>query len=389
MNILVITPFYKPAHIYGGPTRSIPALSEALSRLGVDVTVYTTNANGNSLLDVDMNTPLDVDGVSVSYFERDIQNSYFYSRKLAQACYANMNRFDCVYVSSNWGYPFVPACRSALKHDVPYIVTPRTSFMRKTWRGKYLKKMTYHWLVERHLVNQASLLHYTTQLEVDESRWLGLKPDYCIVPNPVDMSEFDQMPPRGIFRESFDIPPSAPLVLYLGRIESRKGLDITIKAFSEVRKSVYDAILVLAGPDEDDYCAELRALSIQLGIAENVRYTGYLDAQTRLQALADGDVFVLTSYSENFGMAVVEAMAAGLAVVVSDQVGIALDIQAAKAGIVTTLDQQEVASALIYLLTSTEGRQELSKQAMHFAREKYAPEKVADAMLSEIGQLVG
>jgi len=387
MKLLIVTPFYKPAYRFGGPTRSIPALSEGLSRLGVDVTVYTTNANGKSTLEVDANTRLDADGVSVFYFERDIQNSFFYSRKLAQACHETINHFDCVYVSSNWGYPFIPACRAALRHAIPYIVTPRTSLMRKTWRGKYLKKMVYHRLVERRLINQASLLHYTTQLEVDESHWLGLKPDYCIVPNPVDVSEFDQMPSRGLWRKALNVQSDTPIILYLGRIEARKGLDITVRSFAEVHKYQQDALLVLAGPEEDGYYAELRTLSTQLGVAKYVRYTGYIDAQTRLQALADADVFVLTSYSENFGMAVVEAMAAGLPVVISDQVGIAPDLKASNVGIVTPLDPQATANALGQLLTSSKERKVLGKRAMLFAREKYSPEIVALSMLSHFARV--
>lgn len=388
LHVCCVSPFYKPAYVYGGPTRSIPSLCEGLARIGCEVTVYTTNANGRTDLEIRPGVPHNVNGATVYYFQRDWGGNYFYSSALAEACYSNFHKFDLVYISSNWGYPFIPACRSARKASVPYIVAPRTSFMRKTWRSGWFKKLVYHYLVERQLINEASTLHYTTELERRESNWLRLRPASFVVPNPVDMTEFERLPARGSFRREHSIPDDTDLVLYLGRLEPRKGLDLTLASFARVASVNSKACLVLAGPEEDDYVQVLMNMAVKSGIADRILFTGYLDARSGLTALVDADVFILTSYSENFGMAVVEAMAIGLPVIISDQVGIAEDLSLEQAALVVSLDIEEIARGLIKLLASTEVRETLGHRAMKVARERFSPKRVAEAMLKEFKEVI-
>ena len=383
-KILVVTPFYKPAYIYGGPSRSIPALCEGLAELGYEVTVFTTNANGRDSLDLMANKPLYKNGVRVTYYHRDLKGSYFYSRSLARACHDHIPEFDIVYVSSNWGFPFLPACRVARQSGVPYVVTPRTSFMRGTWKGKRIKKGIYHYIFERTLINHASAIHYTTQLEVRESSWLRLLPPYFVVPNPVSLDEFKHPPDRGKFRKKWGIMPNDEIVLFLGRIEPRKGLDILLPAFSGVAVHFPNAKLILAGPEEDEYRRVLQHMAEQLGIDDRIIFTEYLDSPERLEALRDADVFALTSYSENFGMAVVESMAAGTPVVVSDRVGVADVVEKTNAGLVTSLDIEDVVRSLKFLLQDREERVLCGKNGKAAAKQYFSPAQVARAMAVEL-----
>jgi len=387
MHVLIVIPFYKPAFVYGGPARSMPVLAEGLAGLGVDVTVYTTNANGAGNFKI-TDLPMDVDGVEVNYFNRDIPGNYFHSRQLGQACYNNMHRFDILYVLSNWGHALLPACRAAQSLGKPYIISPRTVFMREVWKGKYLKKWVYHHLFERDLINKASAIHYTTKYEQGESCWLDLRPESFIVPNPVDMHEFMDLPARGGFRGSHQIPADEKIILYLGRIEARKGLDITLIAFAQALSTCSGIRLVLAGPDEDNYAKELRALSIKLGIRDQVLFTGYLNSQQRLNAYVDADMFILTSRSENFGMAVVEAMACGLPVIVSDQVGLADVIRREKAGLVTALDPNEISTALVTLLQDVRLCRLYGHKGRQVAHRQFAPKAVAGRMLGEFENIL-
>lgn len=388
MRLLFVTPFYKPAHVYGGPTRSISSLCENLAKIGCDVTVYTTNANGSVDLPLDTEVPHSVDGVTVRYFPRKFRGNYFYSPRLRSACRQSVGDFMLMYVASNWGYPFLPACRSAHEAGVPYVVSPRLSFNRNPWKGKYLKKMTYHCLLERRWINHAGALHYTTEMERKDSEWLRLQPPPFIVTNPVNLMEFEKLPLRGTFRRAWGIPEDGKVVLFLGRIEPRKGLDITLHSFRQAALSHPDALLVLAGPEEDAYVQSLKKLAEKLGITGRVLFPGYLDAVSRLSALADSDVFLLTSYAENFGVAVVEAMAAGLPVIVSDQVGIAEDIHRDGAGVVVPLDAAEVGRELAGLLASPEAREDLSRNAVQSAKKRYFPPMVAKDMLTEFEKVI-
>lgn len=383
MRLLVVTPFYKPAFVYGGPARSIPSLCEGFAQLQTEVTVFTTNANGKQSLAVEPRKEIDVDGVKVHYFLRDLPGSYFISSQLARACYRQTSYFDLVYVVSTWGFPFMPACDAARRANVPYVVSPRTAFMHDTWKSMFLKKGLYHCLFERMPLRSAAALHYTTELELQESKWLKLRPHPFIVPNPVTLDEFDQLPVKGLFRHKRGISTDCRLILFLGRIEQRKGLDKAVRAFSQVVDVFPFARLVIAGPEEDKYQGELQAISQQLGVHEQVIFTGYLNANERLEALADADLSILTSYSENFGMAIVEAMACSLPVVVSDRVGIADMIDKEQAGIVTPLDPGAIATALLRLMSDPELARSMGASGSRAVRQRYTPSAVAQHMLSE------
>lgn len=382
LRLLVITPFYKPAFVYGGPVRSIPALCEALALLGVDVTVYTTNANGKTNLDAHSDRSYDVNGVQVHYFKRIGQGNYFFSRELARACYDTASSFDLMYVSSIWGYPFIPACRAAIRQQVPFVVTTRGSFIRWTWEGKYLKKLAYHRLVERSLLNQAAALHYTTSLEVEESRWMGLNMPYFVVPNPVNIEEFGQMPEAGGFRDKYGLDSQAKIILFLGRVEAFKGIDLTLQAFAKVINQFPETRLVLAGPEEDGYLQTITEMAISLKIYERLIIAGFLNPSQRLEAIADSDIFVLASYSENFGVAVVEAMAGGLPVLISDHVGIANDVKDNDAGIVVSLNHEALAEGMAQLLLSDEQRKRMGCNGKQ-AAQNYRPQNVAETILAE------
>jgi glycosyltransferase involved in cell wall biosynthesis len=389
MRILCITPFYRPSYIYGGPTRSIPALCEGLVDLGCNVSVYSTNANGSGNLQVQPGKIYDNDGVSTSYFSRNLTYpGYFFSRDLARACHDNAHLYDLLYINANWVYPLIPGCRAALNAGVPYVIAPRTAFMRKTWNFGFPKKAIYHLTTERRLVNKAAAVHYTTDLEYVESSWLHLRPEAIVIPNTVDFREFENLPPRGQFRQKHQIASETKFVLYLGRIEPRKGLELTIQSFADTIKNGDEAVLVLAGPEKRDYAQDLGHLCATLGITNRVHFIGYLDSTERLKALRDADIFILTSHAENFGMALVEAMALQLAPIISDQVGISSDIAAASAGIVVPLNARKISQSLSELLNNDDLRRSYGQKAAKFARDIYRAEKVAGAMLREFERLV-
>lgn len=387
IRILFVVPYYKPAYIYGGPVRSIPALCEGLSRLGCAVTVFTTNANGDSELDVDTRIPCLMNGVKVCYFPLKKSPFLFYSPALKQACVEQIRAFDLVYIFSCWTYPFIPATRAAVKAGIPFVISPRTAFMRATWQGKFLKKITYHLLFERSLINRASALHYTSQLEIEQSRWLRLRGKPVVVPNPVDISEFAVLPRRGSFRERHGIAADEKVLLFLGRVEPRKGLDLAIRAFGRIASSCGPARFVIVGPEEDAHVRELKDVADSLGVAGRVTFTGMLAGPERLAVFRDADLFVLTSLGENFAMSVVEAMAAGLPVLVTDMVGVAPDVAAHGAGLVVPRGEQAVASAIERLLSSEELRRTCGEAGKRLAQTAYAPDAIARLWLDQFGPL--
>jgi len=383
-RILVVTPFYKPAYAFGGLVRSIPALCESLVDLGCEVAVFTTNANRDGALDVPVGQSLNVDGVHVTFFPAVPGPFLYFSPQLNVACKKHVRDFDLLYVLASWTYPLIPACREALVQGVPFVVTPRTSFMRPTWRGTFIKKFFYHLAIDRSLLNRAAGVHYTSVLEQKESAWLKLRLPQFIVPNPV----VAETPSTGAstFRSANGFAADDFIALYFGRVEPRKNIELTVRAIARLAPRHPHLKFAVVGPVEDNYVDVLRGLADSLSISGRVKFLPMQLGPEREQAFRECDCFVLSSMGENFAMSAVEAMLRGTPVLLSDQVGIATDMLSERAGLVAPLDEVKFADALDLLITRSDVREELRSRAKTFAR-RYTGDTVARLWLREVNRL--
>ena len=174
----------------------------------------------------------------------------------------------------------------------------------------------------------------------------------------------------------------------MGRINFVKGLDILVKGFAKTLKEFEDIILVLAGPDNEGFRTQVEKWINKEGIAEKIIFTGMLRGDASLELLSDADIFALPSYTESFGMAVAEAMACGLPVVISDKVNIYRDVLKAKAGIVTKCDPDEVSDAFINLLSDDNKRINFGKAGINLVKEKYDPKNITSNIINIYQDLV-
>jgi glycosyltransferase involved in cell wall biosynthesis len=218
------------------------------------------------------------------------------------------------------------------------------------------------------MLAQAAAIHFTTTEEAQLAGELTAAAPHVIVPNGLDLSRFSQVRSRDTFRMNRLGGFAGDVVLFLGRIARKKGIDLLIQAFAQATQG-RDAVLVIAGPDDESLTAELVPIAEALGISERVHFVGPVYGDHQLEALAAADVWALTSHTENFGNAVLEAMAAGLPVLVSTEVNVASQIAAAHAGVVTSLSVDEIAAALRSLLDSPDRRSVLRSRARTFAQQ--------------------
>jgi len=382
MRVLHITPTYEPAWDQGGVVRSVSQLCRGLAALGVDVTVYTTDSNGRHRLQVPVNQIVELGGVKVIYFATKWSNRFRYSGDLARACWSTISGFDLAHLTTFWCYPGIPAGQAARKFKVPYVVSPRGTFIRYPLRQKWLKKWFYMKLVEWKNLRGAAAIHYTTEMERELTAHLGLKVPSFIVPNGVDPAEFDNLPSRAESRVYFGLSPSARVVAFCGRLHPRKALDILVSAFADVRGEIPDAHLLLAGPD-DGHEQTLRNLVGALRLQNNVHFLGYVNPEKRKRVLAATDLFALVSYpGENFGNAAAEAMMAGVPVLLSNNVGICREVEADGAGRVVPVDKGAISQALIELLSNPARLEAMGQRARQSARRRYGIEAVAMKMLT-------
>jgi glycosyltransferase involved in cell wall biosynthesis len=388
LRVLHVTPYYAPAFVYGGPTRSVPLLCRGLVAAGANVKVLTTDANGEDRLDLRLDQPHDVGGVEVHYFHRLSRSRRFRSPELEHACRQMVGTVDLVHITGLWNHPAAVAAAIARRAGVPYVVSPRGMLMAWEFSHKGWKKRPYFWWREAPSLRRAAAIHCTTTAEQQAvmDRIPGLRT--FVVPNGIQVEEFESLPGRNCFRGHLGINPNVPLILFLGRLHEKKGIDALMNAFLRLKEDRSDAHLVIAGPSEDEYEYRIRTWIGDNGLTRSVHVTGELRDRERLAALRDADVFALLSRSENFGMGVAEAMACGVPVVVSPGVGLSDWVRDWHAGIVTQVDELSASAALCSALDDAAGPQLMGKNGRRLAETVFAMQAVGQRMLEEYRTLV-
>jgi glycosyltransferase involved in cell wall biosynthesis len=361
MRILHVVPTYFPAVRYGGPIRSVHGLAVALSRRGHEVHVYTTNVDGPDNLDVPTDRPVLLDGVAVHYFPVPTLRRLYWAPALAKRLRVAIDEFDVVHLHSVFLWPTWAAARIAAGAGVPYLMSPRGMLVRELIQRKSpWVKAAWLRLIERTSLARAAGVHVTAELEAEELRRLGFTiPQIHCIPNGVELPTAAQAVVAGP-------PPELParFALFLSRISWKKGLDRLLRAWQWVPQLP----LVIAGNDEENYLPSLRALARELGIGARVHFIGPVGDTDKWALYAAAEVFVLPSYSENFGNVVAEAMAMGCPVIVTPEVGIAALVAQAGAGIVSSGEPAQLAAAIAAVVNAGPQRAEYARRGQELAR---------------------
>ncbi len=378
MKVLHVIPSMSPAR--GGPSFSVRAVTAGLASLGATVHVATTDDDGASRLPVPLEVASQEQGVTYWRFPRQIR-FYTVSWPLARWLRAHCRDYDVFHIHAVFSYACTVAAWTAREAGLPYIVTPRGILNR--WgihtRRPLLKRLSYH-LIEKRFLTHATFVQYTCLQERTEAEELGFRAPAIIIPNPVH--PLPVFPEELRLRRRFTQLQDKLIYLFLSRIDRKKGLDFLLPAFAELYRNVPKAALVIAGAGDTGFELSLRQLAASLGIQDDVVWTGFLDGPAKAAALADADVFVLPSYSENFGVAVAEAMAAGVPVVVSDQVGIQEWVHPANAGIVIPPETAPLTQAMVTLAQDSALRRQMGQNGRALVKENFTVEAVSKQLLN-------
>jgi glycosyltransferase involved in cell wall biosynthesis len=381
MKILHVIPVYEPAWGAGGVVRVVSQLCRGLAKLGMDVTVYATDFGNGEKLPVPVNREVEVGGVKVCYFKTDFFHKFAYSRSLKEALERHTREFDLLAFSTFWCYPGIPAGVQARKHGVPYVMFPSGSLSDYALAHKPLKKTLYLKLFEERNLRAASALRYEVEMEREGAVPRKLATPSFVVPNGLAVEELANLPAKARAREIWGLEQEARVVLYLGRLVEGKGLELLLGAFARVAARCPRSILILAGPD-NGLKPRLQELAARLGIDAKVWFPGYVPPARRNSLLKAADLLALLSRGESFGMVAVEAMWAGVPVLLSDQAGVCREVAADGAGVVVPLDPEAVTVALERLLHDPEQLAFLGDRAAAAARERYDNDKVSRLMLT-------
>lgn len=326
LNILHFLPVYAPAWQFGGPILSVSRLCEALVRRGINVRVITTNAGLPEFPKAQLCAPQDVNGVKVTYYPVDSHHGPIRSKSLIDDLSTHFAWADILHLSSIWQPLGLSVQQAAHDSGVPVIQTLRGALGPYSWRRGWWKKIPYYILRERPLLQLAAALHCTTAQEVRELGWLHLKPPTYLLPNPIDLPvASDKRLSRDDWRSINGIPTKEPLFLVVGRFHHKKGLEILPDALCALTNRSWQIAFI--GHDEDGTGLRLRNAFEHLGLANRCHWLETLPASQLNAAYHSADWLLLPSRHENFGNVVVEALACGCGVLISDRVGVAETIE--------------------------------------------------------------
>ena len=373
------------ARNFGGPSTVLLNLVKAQTAAGMCVDVLSTNVDApQGVLPVPVNRFIEQDGVRFRYSSVQFRPMLF-SKDIKTHLDRHVAEYDLVHIHGLYRFPPTYAAYQARKQGVPYIIRPHGALdpylYDKSSRSVRLKRLYERWFDLPNL-HGAGAIHYTAEEERERVAFLKLRALSFVVPNGLDWEQYQVLPPRGALRTRWGLG-EAPLVLFLGRLHFKKGLDILIPAFDALRKAIPDAQLVIVGPENDDYGEKVRGWVRDRGLQTAVHFVGSLHGADVVQAYVDADVFALPSYTENFGMTVAEAMACALPVVISDQVNIHAEVAQAGAGLVTRCDAGEVADALLELLRDGERRRSMGEAGRRLVQERYTWPAIVAALAHE------
>lgn len=391
MKILHVIPSFAPAWRYGGPIFYAYGLARAQTAKGHKVTVMTTNVDGPGVLDVPVDRPVVMDGVEVRYFPIQRPRWYYFSRPLGRALQRGVPDFDIVHIHSIFLWPTTIAAFWCRRRSVPYIILPQGSLdptcLAKSYdsrlaslRSRIMKGVYLRTLGKMDL-DGASAIQFTAEAEMEAARPLGLRPPWFIVPLGVDSAGDETEPAPSRLRQQFPGIQGKRLVLFLSRLDPKKGLDLLIPALGKLAADGEKFAFLVAGSGSKAYEAEVAACVKQHGLEDSTVFLAFVQGAAKWSLLREVDLFVLTSYQENFGVAVGEAMEAGVPVVISDRINIHREVSREGAGLVTGLDPTEIATAIARLLSDAALRREMGERGKRLVSERFAWEKVVQGVL--------
>ena len=280
-----------------GPSYSVVRLCESLIEAGADAHLVSLDWSGKG-----SSTPY-VTTFPTSLGPRRLGRSPQMYRWLVEQ--TRFGRFDVIHNHSLWMMPNVypgKVCRSS---NCRLMVSPRGTLSSWALRFHALRKRVFWRLVQGPAVRSAACFHATAENEYQDIRRIGFTQPICILPNGIDVPPLSKVPVDGCRQ-----------LLFLGRIHPVKGVNTLLRAWSAVQHRFRDWELHVAGPDDSGHLAEVRSLAANLKL-DRLVFQGPLYGPDKLNAYRSAELFVLPTHSENFGMTISEALAAGTPAIVT------------------------------------------------------------------------
>jgi glycosyltransferase involved in cell wall biosynthesis len=379
MKILHITLGFYPALSWGGPVKSVHLLAKEQVRHGHQVTVLCS-AMKDKQTDLQSETfEKIIDGIRVLYLKTWRWRYWpgtlgpFWMPELIKHLEALLPIMDIVHIHGYRTTLSLTAASMCRRLGVPWVVQPRGG-MRAVVSNTKVKHI-YDGLIGRHEVNGLGAVIALQTAERKQAVRIGVPEDRIhIVPNGIDFEAYT-LPPKGIFRTQWGIPSKVPLIIFVGRINPVKGVDILVEAFARLANNP-SSYLAIIGPD-DGYLSDIKNQVHSLGLASNIIFTGVLMDEPLCAAYQDADLFVLPCRSDTFPRVILESAFFGLPVVTTTGCEIA-DIIDNQMGTVVPIDADSISTSIDSLLNNKELAREYGLKGRELVMNKYSTSAISD-----------
>ncbi len=363
MRVLHIIP--SVSAVRGGPSQAVLEIVSALRKLGLDAEIAATNDDGPGLLDVPFGKAMEYRGAPVRFFPRWSPKSralreFALSVSMTRWMWQHIPDYDLIHVHAMFSHACTAGMAIARWHGKPYINRPLGLLCKWSLKQSAARKKAFLALIERANLNHAAGLEFTAEQEMDEARPLGLTAPGFVLPFGLHLPVMIPNA-RGKLRDKLGLSADMPLVLFLSRIHPKKGLDLLIDALQSLASRRFH--VVIAGAGDADYENQIKN-QVEAGpLKGRVHFVGFAKGETKDLLLQGADVFALTSHSESFAIAAMEALAAGTPVLLTPGVPVAALAARFDAGWVCDLDQGSMLKAAAAMLDSISDTKIMTERA--------------------------
>jgi glycosyltransferase involved in cell wall biosynthesis len=384
MKILHVIPSYEPAWAFGGTVSATSELCRGLTRHGIDITVYTTDANGKGKhLSVLLNEQVDLGGVKVFYFHCNFGASKaFYSKDLTKRLRQTIKEFDLIHVSAVWQWIQVDVYKICKDAGKPYIVSTHGSLMDWGLREKRWKRLPYWYLFSRWTIKGASAIHFVSEDErIQSLRNMGCSLPSFVIPNPIDFNKYTvSNDDIQNYRNSLRISDEVFVISSLSLIRPRKGLHLLVESLDYLKEN--NIHLLIGGPVGDErYCRKIKEIIEAKGLSRKITWLGFIKYEELSAFYGLSDLFVLPSFEEAFGMVAIESMAYGTPVLVSRKVPIWREVISDNAGEIIELNPESIAKGIEKCIIDRILLERYARNARQSIERRYDTDKVASCMI--------
>ncbi|MCZ2474197.1 glycosyltransferase [Aquirufa ecclesiirivi] len=389
-RVLQVSPAYYPAISIGGPIFTNLTFSKALEDINCHIEVVTTT-QGLTKTQLEQ---IQLGKKSISEFSYPIWRfpcygypNFTFSPGIFLWLFKHVHRFDLVVLQAVWNFPIMAAYLACKWNNIPYVIIPHGSLYDETFhlKSSKFKRLFFSLYVKKMLMNAHRILFSTQDEALKVKKFLSIPLKYSIVPNIVDVEKFNDLPLKGTFRDKFAISKDQLILTHYGRVTIKKGINFVLNILPEIIQNYPNVVYVIAGIEEDHYINELRTIIQEKQLEKHVIFTGLISPKEGIELLTDSDIFILPSLSENFGMSVVEAMLCEIPVVISEHVGIALDLKNVGCAKEIQLLDSSLKDAINELLNDSNLRLIMGRKGREYARQNYSYQAV-EIKLNELIQ---